>query len=193
MEEYKYYILRHAEREELKSNVAKAILTEKGKRDAYELGIKMSKLNNIVILSSCFRRSYQTAAYFQQGLGKGKLIVKERITDQVMEVKEGYFARWWREPKKEFFEYISSKPIAEIQEEWFSGKMENTLTPKECVERDLKIIREIEEKEKPKHIFIFSHDSTVSYYYYNSYKKNLGSVKLLGGIKSNDLIDWELV
>ncbi len=194
----KYYLLRHAEREKIgiKERIALAELTEKGKEDAYKLGkfLKNKLKGKVVVYYTPFKRTKQTAEYFGAGYGNVKIIGKDIITKLTDHYDGEEFVKWWDKSEDKFLDYISKAPETEIYEKWFKGELENALPPEVLVKRDLKKIKELEEKEKFDHLIVFCHDSTIAYfnYYFNKEipKKNPG---YLEGIGSNNLKKWEKV
>ncbi len=192
----KYNLIRHAEREKVTEDLGKALLTEKGKRDAEDLGRKLSSeiTEKTIITSSPFKRAYQTAFHFQRGAGKGKLIKVEEITEESKRIKKGYFAKWYRKYDKEFFDQIIELNAEDIHKRWLEeNSLKNTMKKEECVERDVEKIKELEEKNSFDKIIIFTHDTVIVYFWHYFYNELIENPGLLEGIGSNNLKEWKFL
>ena len=77
-------LLRHAERSEIPEGTFgnEILLTEKGKKDAEELGKKLSVYNVQKIYTSPIHRCVQTAEYIKKGLGKNvEIVINNELGD----------------------------------------------------------------------------------------------------------------
>lgn len=175
-------IIRHAERDSIEDmqNALNALLTEKGKTDAFDLGKTMSKLGSFNLYHSPVERCRQTAECIVNGINSERK--RSRLVGQNIDLGGPYVVG-------DFFELVSlinKHGFPNLTRLWFDGKIsDKLLMPLDAAAKtQVKILKEQIKNEVSSTINV-SHDWNIMLlreYFFNLTHENMGMPDFLDGM-----------
>lgn len=175
-------ILRHGERAHIveTSRALEALLTEKGKREAVELGKKLAFLGNIIIHHSPVERCRQTAEKIAEGIIENGGMAK--VAGSLMELGGPYITGNWMDIVAE----IDKRGFDNFVRAWFDGMLPKSLITPLDVSAKLQasVLRSQLEKNDASYVNV-SHDWNVMClreYYFGIRHEEAGTPAYLDGI-----------